>query len=275
MKAYFTAWLLLSLPLVAQTACLTDSHAKRIASLEPCADWTTHLGDSHQCANADGGSMGPDMVRREITQKVVTEGFPLPHKEYGLSTLLFNYDGTYQARKLHFTWYFNERGGEKVYLVYAEDSKGDYEVEDDGSIHLKSPDYSTCDDRKSGSGTIYPHVQHFRRTQPYRTTIGAETAIVFETKGWLGDFLGSNYWSGKVESRSGYKLPPFPSDTSKALTYDFEGLKADIYYGCLVNGFASFEGNHNPKITLREELRYEKDVDPKKLRPGTQFTVSP
>lgn len=261
--------------ILALTGCVTGGRAGRMAGQEPCEDWYFFLGASHQCTNADGGALGPSMLRREISQKVVTEGYPLPHKEYGLSALVFHDDGSYRAHKLHFTWYFRERAGRKIYLVYAEDAKGRYRIEEDGAITLKAPDTSTCDAPLSGSETIYPHLQNFGRRQPYRTSIASETAIVFATKGWLGAFHGSSYWNGRIESRRDYKMPPFPEDTGQALTYDFEGLTADIYYGCLVNGFESFEGRQREAIRLVDEFRYEAGVDPKDLSPRTRFRVSP
>lgn len=259
------------------TACITESHESRIAKLEPCADWVDFLGESHHCSNSDGGAMGPDMVRREITQKVIIDGYPLVRQEYGLSAFTFNYDGSYQARKLRFTGYYEETRGEKIYLVYAEDSKGEYEVEDDGSITMKRPSYSTCDDRTSGfsSDTIRPHVQFFPRRQPYRTSIDRQTSIVFEAKGWLGEFLGLNYLSGTIESRTGFKMPPFPKQTDYAYTYDFDGFKGDIYYGCLHKGFEDFEGKQKEKIVTVEEFQYEKGVNPKDLRPGTKMIRFP
>ncbi len=275
MKPSFLGLVLLGLFFV--FGCVSPRLIPSTVAQEACVDWTSYLGESHDCSYADGGSLGPDSIRQNITQKVVLEGYPLARKEYGLSLLFFNYDGTYQARKLRFTWYYQERFGEKKYLVYAEDSRGQYTVEDNGAIILNSPSYSTCDSRKSGAETIYAHTQNYPRLQPYRSIKAAETAIVFETKAWLSDFLGAPFWRGKIESRRNYKMPPFPVRADLPLDYTFEGFQARIYYGCLTNGFLGFipADASKEKIVKEETFHYKKDDNPMGLRPGTSFFVSP
>lgn len=241
----------------------------------PCADWSSLLGESHECSYADGGALSPDRVRAEITQKVVRMGQSLPQKDYGLAVLLFHYDGTYQARKLHFTGFFEERGDAKHYLVFAEDSAGAYRVEDNGVITLDTPMFSTCAERKKGSDRIHPHLQTYHRAEPYRTTRTQTTAIVFETRSWLGGFLGSSYWDGDVESRSNFVMPPFPSRIDHPLAYDFDGFQADIHYGCLHQGFGSFAGPTKEALATVREFRYTQGINPKDLRPGTRMIVSP
>jgi hypothetical protein len=253
-------------------SCVSSSAA--YYAIKPCENYTETLGPSHQCPIREGGALDEHEIRREFTSRVISEGLPLPHKEFGRTVLIFNQDLRYEARKLHFTQYFTSAGGKKSFLVYAEDSSGNYSVEADGTISLEEPDESTCPDRKSGgSESISAHIQFEPRTEPFRTIKDRETRVAFDNEGWLKEFHGESYWRGEALKRSEVQWPPFPKDKEQALNYRFEGFDAVIHYGCLNQGFAEFRGNQ--QLYLAEEFRYAEGVDPWRLRPGTRLKTSP
>lgn len=258
------------------TACVSDEYPLSRASDDVCAAWTDILGESHQCSNAEGGALNADLVRRDITQHVVTEGYPLPHKEYAQISLLFHDDGSYEAHKLKFTGYSTWERGQSILLVYGEDSRGQYQVNPNGTILLKEPEFSTCGSRTgAGKTIIYPHTQAWRRHEPYRTSFQPTTTIAFGASGWLESMTGEDYWSGTIESRRDFKLPPLASREGDSLRYRFEGYWGDIHYGCLNKGFQDFVSQRDEKIRLQDEKRYEAGVDPQKLHKGTHFLVTP
>ena len=240
----------------------------------PCLNYTDTLGPSHQCSIREGGALDESEIRREFTSRVISEGLALPHKEYGRTALIFNQNNRYEARKLHFTQYSKVVNGRKEFLVYAEDSSGDYTVNADGTVTLAVPDESTCPDRKRGdSETLTVHIQFVPRSEPYRTFQTKETRVAFDNKGWLKDFHGESYWRGEALRRNEVQWPPFPQDIDKPLAYRFEGFAANVQYGCLNQGFAEFRGQQ--QIHLAEDFRYEPGVNPWQLRPGTRLKTSP
>lgn len=250
------------------------SHSAAYYAAYPCENYTATLGASHQCPIREGGALDEHEIRREFTSRVISEGLPLPHKEFGRTVLIFNQDLRYEARKLHFTQYFTTIEGKKSYLVYAEDSRGDYKVEADGTVALDEPDESTCPDRKSG-GTeeISAHIQYEARVQPFRTIQARETRVAFDNQGWLKEFHGESFWRGEALKRSDVQWPPFPKDHDQPFHYRFEGFDAVIHYGCLNRGFAEFRGNQ--QLYLAEEFRFDEGVDPWRLQSGTRLKTTP
>jgi hypothetical protein len=269
MRSRFLPTLILGLML---SACVTSA-VQKTSEAFPCERFTSLLGPSHQCPVNEGGALDEFAVRREITSQVILEGQPLAHQEYGKRALIFHSDGRYEARKLHFTRYFTGDGPAKRYLVYAEDSSGLYEVLKDGRIELQEPDWSTCAERKNGgSQTIAVHLQYEPRKEPYRSTHESVTRVVFDTGGWLKTFHGSDIWQGQAAQRGEVQWPPLASDKTLFKSYRFNGSSADVHYGCLNRGFAEFRGDI--QLYLVEQLRFDEDVDPFRLKRGTRFHPS-
>lgn len=261
-----------TLLLALSTACVSNNEAYYRDF--PCENYQTTLGESHHCTRPEGGALDEFEIRRELTSRVVSENQILPHKEIGRRVLIFQNDGTYEARKLQFTQYWIMRGNQKHFLVYAEDSKGQYKIEKDGTILIDEPDVSTCRDRSSGGEEkISAHLEFVRREEPFRTSVGRKTRVAFDNNGWLKDFHGYDYWNGQAEQRADVQWPAFPEDLDKPSVFRFEGFFADIHYGCLDKGFADFRGND--QIYLAEEFRFGEGVNPRQLRVGTKLRTSP
>lgn len=262
---------LLILPL--GISCTTTRGPEYYATF-PCQNYTDTLGPQHQCTQVEGGGLDETEIRRELTSRVISEGHFLPHKEYGRTAIVFNDSGHYEARKLHFTQYHTTVEGQKTYLVYAEDSRGRFRVESNGTISMDAPEESTCSDRESGSTvTIAAHLKFVPRRQPFRTIDKRETLVAFDNNGWLKEFHGYDFWQGYAVKRPEVQWPPFPENKDERKYYRFQGFSAVIHYGCLNKGFQEFRGNE--QIYLVEEFKYDQGVDPWKLKPGTRLRTDP
>lgn len=273
-KIQFLPGLLLpfSLSLSLNLSCVSGHEAYYREN--PCENFTLTLGENHQCTSREGGALDEFEIRRELTSRVISERQLLPHKEVGQRVLVFQDDGTYEARKLHFTQYWIMRNGIKHFLVYAEDSRGRYSIEKDGTILIDEPDLSTCRERQNGGEErISAHVDFVRRVEPYSSTKVAQTRVAFNNDGWLKDFHGYDYWNGEAKRRADVQWPEFPKDLDKPMIYRFQGFHADIHYGCLDKGFAEFRGND--QIYQAEEFRFEEGVEARQLKAGTRLRTDP
>ncbi len=255
-------------------ACSTSWESKYGPSQGHCNNFIEVLGPSHQCSLAEGGALDEFELRRELTSRVLSETVLIEHKEVGQSILVFSNDGTYEARKLHFTQYWTDTPQGKSYLVYAEDSKGRWEFHPDGTITLEEPEESTCPDRKSGGDErISPHLVYTKNSEQALHGQYQSTYVAFETNAWIQAFHGYEDWRGEALYRSEVQWPPFPKDFQKPSEFQFTGLHATIHYGCLNKGFQEFRGND--QVYLVEEFQHSPGVDPWKLKPGTRLRTSP